>query len=495
MRELTYNVSLDGISPCTVQPAGVQGDDAATKVKFVLANDIDIQDSTFILNVTDGSGVFFATDFLTVTDRTVSYTLPVSVTAAGGVATLVLVVNGENSATLSYPAKLRFEPTGESSSAVINYTCEITDALKACNDKAGEIQEYVQSAADFAEQANNAMETVQSISESIDYIYEEVDSCMYYAEDFADRSETAYRNTTTYKNTTKTYRDQAKDYRDESEDFCSNAESYTDVCADHAQQCSGYAAQARENAELCEEYAENIPQTVTATLDTEIWENQPLYISGDMSHFSTGTVYYVHIVNRYNHTFTLSAVEGDNGVNAYNTVFELPNFDTGNYTSINENSAVCFESLSPSVVFKSAGEYSFEIEVPTAKAYEISIDGKKRGADEYYVQILGNSDFNYYTDDTFSIRGFKVGGGTIDEGTVYQNILMRLSVGSKLLQASHQYIAVGENVQTPSYITDSVTGYAPPTEIPDDGISVNRISINADNIFLNGLCITVKPIF
>lgn len=508
MREITYNVSLNGITPATVQDAGVQGENAATTVKFVLANDIDILNSTFLVNVTDGSGVFFATDFLTVVDRTVSYTLPVSVTAAGGIATLVLTVNSQNSTVMSYPAKLRFENSGQASAAAINYTGEISDALSRClglcddmNTVAQTVLPQVQAAAQSAVESAQTAQSIDNenlqfrnyLTDMIDEIQDIDDEVVdYYDQIYSFRSDC-----NSYKNQAKSSRDQALNYLNQSRDIKTAVEGYNETCGQSAEDCQTAAAQAAQSANLCQQYVQNVPQTYSATLQTGAWNNQPNLDEGDGTGLTLNTVYYVHIVDSASGRFKLSTVRGNSNF-TLSSIFRLNNLNTGNYGYLRENTPVMLTSISPVFLFKLAGDYGLELSVPNAKAYEISIDGIKDGDEIFYLLVSSNTDVMYHNGNDLGIRGIKIGTGTLSGDKIYQNVFMRLSKGSKNMVASYDYVAMregGVGASEPDNISLSGSGYAIPTFIFSSPISISKISLNSDSMMLNGFTLTVKPIF
>lgn len=508
MREITYTVSLDGILPSGVQSAGVQGEDAATVVKFVIANDIDISNSTFLINATDGSGVFYTTDFLTVVDRTVSYTLPVNLTAAGGIATLVLVINGQNSTVMSFPAKLRFEDTGEAAANTINYTAQISDALSRCqglsdsmNTVADTVLSQARESAQTALDAANAVQTAQEENEQFtEYITEMLDEIRDLDDtiiDYYDQCRSFRSECNTYKIQSRSSRDQALNYLNQTTQIKTEVEGIEDTCEEYLEGCQSAATQADAAATLCEQAVQNLPQTFSATIQTQIWNDQPDLDENDATGLKTNTVYYVHIVDRSSGRFKLTPVRGDASF-AFPALFRLYQLDTGNYGHIGENTPVVLTAISPSCLFKLAGDYELGVNVPNAKAYEIIIDGVKHGDEVFYVLANNNTLVNFHTGNDTGIRGIKIGTDTLLSDNIYENVFMRLSVGSKNMVASYDYVAMceGDEESTePDSISQSVNAYVIPSFIPSTPFSVNRISLNSDSMMLNGFTLTVKPIF
>ena len=512
MREIIYNVSLGGISPSTVQSAGVQGEDAATAVKFVIANDIDTANCTFLINATDGSGVFYTTDFLTVVDRTVTYTLPVALTAAGGIATLVLVVNGQNSTVMSYPAKLRFEDSGEGAANTINYTAQISDALSRCQGLSDSMNSVVdrventllpqvQAAAQTAAEAASAAQEIQEANEQFtDYLTEMVEEIRDLDDtviDYYDQCRSFRSDCNTYKNQSKNSRDQALDYLNQSRQIKTDVEGIEDNCEGLLGDCQTAAVQAASSATLCAQAVQNLPQTVSATLQTQIWECQPDLDEGDTTGLYVNTIYYVHIVDSASGRFKLTTVRGDTNY-MLPAVFRLYQLDTVNCGRLSENTPVVLTSISPDCFFRHAGDFELGVNVPNAKAYEISIDGVKCGDEVFYLLIDNNTYVNYHTGNDTEIRGIKVGTNTLSSDKIYQNVFMRLSKGSKNMVASYDYVAMcegGGQANEPDNVTQTANACVVPNVIPNSPITVSRISLNSDSMMLNGFTLTVKPIF
>ncbi|HIZ84585.1 MAG TPA: hypothetical protein H9668_09245 [Firmicutes bacterium] len=148
MQTITYTLSLSGISPTDLQDGGVQGDHCKTALVFcpdeALWSDVssDVSQNHNIrcrVDASDGAGGYHPSALLTPDPSThaVTYPLERSVTQAGGVAKLFLILSevDENSREVrclySFPASLRFadSPAGGAMESIAEW--EINGALDA----------------------------------------------------------------------------------------------------------------------------------------------------------------------------------------------------------------------------------------------------------------------------------------------------------------------------------------------------------------------------
>ena len=148
MRTIEYAVTLSGITPQDTQDGGIQGDHKVTSLVFrietelwnaITANVPDGHSICYRVDVSDGSGGFYASELLTPdsTDKTITFPVPREITQAGGVAQLFLVIsdvdqaNHESRTLYSFPARIRFAASSSGTNAASFYYGEISGALIA----------------------------------------------------------------------------------------------------------------------------------------------------------------------------------------------------------------------------------------------------------------------------------------------------------------------------------------------------------------------------
>lgn len=175
---ITFSVSPDGaISPSTVQKAGVQGSHDVVELWFdvgELANYYAGKEAKTRIHFIDGAGGFYSTGFLTVgEDSTVRCLVPSTVTNAGGIAKVYLVVTKivygvedglayEDQVFISSAARISFEGSGVGSPSEYQYRKGISSALVnaeifvgQAENASGAAKEYRDSAETFRNEAGN----------------------------------------------------------------------------------------------------------------------------------------------------------------------------------------------------------------------------------------------------------------------------------------------------------------------------------------------------
>lgn len=93
IRQLTFTVTLDGVTPCGPQDAGIQGEHMATRVVFQLADEaLRKAGYRYRLEYIDGAGGADSTRFVEPSGGQIAVDLPAGWTAAGGCGTLRICV-------------------------------------------------------------------------------------------------------------------------------------------------------------------------------------------------------------------------------------------------------------------------------------------------------------------------------------------------------------------------------------------------------------------
>lgn len=175
MREIIYSVSENGITPTECVCAGIQGEHNATKIIFNLSD--TLLNKKYLLNITDGSGRFYSTDFLTVLNNALTFNIPASLSSVGGVCVLHLCIKDEdtNSVMYSFPAILSFEPSNEKSYNKNLYLKDIADALSICKSSSDTCGEKASAAADCLNKINSISSSVSSTDLEVKGIKDEID--------------------------------------------------------------------------------------------------------------------------------------------------------------------------------------------------------------------------------------------------------------------------------------------------------------------------------
>lgn len=109
LRTITWTVDEAlQIAPNKAQFAGVQGENNATKVQFLLPEVLLGSGHRFYLEFTSATGAYDKTDVLFPVGGAVSFLLPLSWTQEGGRAEIRLVAEKENAIGYTFPAPVRF---------------------------------------------------------------------------------------------------------------------------------------------------------------------------------------------------------------------------------------------------------------------------------------------------------------------------------------------------------------------------------------------------
>ena len=271
MREVIFSVDTGGIVPLKMQNAGVQGEDNATKVIFEL--DESLLNKSYLLNITDGSGHFFATDFLTLSDGKITYSHPAEVTAVGGICQINLVIKDGDTVMFSYPARLYFEPTAEGTHTVVKYLKDIGDALDVCRECAEDAEESKQAAQSSAEAAADA----QTAAETAKASAAESASAAEIAKNEAESAAEAAENAQTAAENAKTSAANSASAAETAKQQAESAKASALQSASTAQTAAGTAAEAAETAGAAAETAEAAAETaVEAAQNVELKANLEL---------------------------------------------------------------------------------------------------------------------------------------------------------------------------------------------------------------------------
>ena len=283
---ITFSVSEDGkISPSTVQKAGVQGSHDVTELWFEvsgLANYYADGKAKTRIQFIDGAGGFYSTGFLTVgSDKIVKCLVPSTVTNAGGIAKVYLVVTKivygvedglayEDQVFISSAARISFEGSGVGSPSEYQYRKGISSALV--------------NAEIFVGQAENASGVAKEYRDSAETFRNEAGNYQSKAGMHASNAETSAGN--------------AKTYATNAETSAGNAKTYAKDAADSLQELKDGIA----NGDFKGEPGE------TPSLDgvIQIWQPNTEYKVGDVCYYDslpyeTGINRSVFLVCKTNH--------------------------------------------------------------------------------------------------------------------------------------------------------------------------------------------------
>ena len=170
IREVVFQVSDNLITPSTPQDAGMQGDHNATRIVFLLPQDLISEQFKYTLTYIDGNGAEYPTDLLEGVHGQVSYFIPRIWSIAGGTANVYLnvaVIKENGDAEFIYhsrPGKLLYSPmefgankqpveadiTAMLSSTIetMNKAVEGAEAISATETRVKELEKSAQKFAD-----------------------------------------------------------------------------------------------------------------------------------------------------------------------------------------------------------------------------------------------------------------------------------------------------------------------------------------------------------
>lgn len=161
---IEYIISSNGeISPITPQPGGVLGDDNTVTLSVDLSA-ITVSENEYIrIDIANGSGGFFSSEHLTVSNGKVTYRLPYEVTSAGGTAQAHLVIveydGGVNKIRYSFPMRIYFKDSSAGTAGYALYSKDLSGLMlktKEEADRANECSAAAQSLMEESQRQANA---------------------------------------------------------------------------------------------------------------------------------------------------------------------------------------------------------------------------------------------------------------------------------------------------------------------------------------------------
>ena len=151
------------VSPSSPQAAGVQGDDGATKVYFVLPSDDKLsgfRSYDFYLEMVDAAGNYDISDKLTVgTDGKVGYALPAAWTQCGGLIQLRLVAKSGNEIAYTFAGQITVAKRAAAKLTLLPKFKEmVLSAIAKCKEAIAASASAVSSAAIATERAKETQD-------------------------------------------------------------------------------------------------------------------------------------------------------------------------------------------------------------------------------------------------------------------------------------------------------------------------------------------------
>lgn len=151
------------VSPSSPQAAGVQGDDGATKVYFVLPSDDKLsgfRSYDFYLEMVDAAGNYDISDKLTVgTDGKVGYALPAAWTQCGGLIQLRLVAKSGNEIAYTFAGQITVAKRAAAKLTLLPKFKEmVLTTIEKCKEAIAASASAVSSAAIAAESAKETQD-------------------------------------------------------------------------------------------------------------------------------------------------------------------------------------------------------------------------------------------------------------------------------------------------------------------------------------------------
>lgn len=165
LRTIEYTVTSTGITPCTEQDGGVQGEHHITDVVFSLSSELQAKLSAqetagytiaYRLDGRDGAGGYYASELLTPVEGSLTFPLPRALTGAGGVVLLNLVIaavseDGDEPAVeemtlYTYTARLRLAESAYGARGRTAFTEEMNQEITGALAQLQDIQRQVEDA-------------------------------------------------------------------------------------------------------------------------------------------------------------------------------------------------------------------------------------------------------------------------------------------------------------------------------------------------------------
>lgn len=164
MKELTYYVTKDGITPNEILDAGFAGEHNATRLIFNLSDEL-LEADEYYLHITNAGGEFFAIVCSDFDEGSIIFELSNRITYINGICKLQLVLKQNNAVIFSLPCQIKILPSAEGTSGAINYLSEISDALKICQNSAQKADKLIDMSQEF-------IDIVGDIDSALDEIIE-----------------------------------------------------------------------------------------------------------------------------------------------------------------------------------------------------------------------------------------------------------------------------------------------------------------------------------
>ncbi len=206
MRKITYTVSIDGITPDGVQYGGIQGEHNATDLEITVGSDLaeilaESENYYYRIDAEDSTGAHFIGAAVKYAGEPIFYSIPQSVTAAGGKAEIRIIFteiyDGQPEKMLfSFPFKLYFDDSfhgDEAETKAAEGLCEMVlqaqehkNSAEAANIAAENAKTAAENAANEAlSSAETAVGAKNDVKQSADTAQAAATSAQVYAENAA----------------------------------------------------------------------------------------------------------------------------------------------------------------------------------------------------------------------------------------------------------------------------------------------------------------------
>lgn len=175
MREVNYNITLDGITPSNVQFGGMQGEHNATRLNVTIDTELfaKLEGAAYRFEAEDGAGCRQTIAMGEIESENVVCSVPQSVTCNGGNVTIRLIFSKVAETEIEYilysfPIRLRFDLTSNGEFTESKDASDISAAValaKGYTEKAEQAANMAENAAKTAVNVRNGIE--QEIAESL----------------------------------------------------------------------------------------------------------------------------------------------------------------------------------------------------------------------------------------------------------------------------------------------------------------------------------------
>lgn len=179
VRTITYTIDeFNTAIPSAPQWGGIQGEDKATTVKYVVDwKSIDTTDCRARIDFNSPTAGYDPSTYFTINKDTLARDIPIKMTQSGGQITSTLVIENKNGIVLSIPSVVYFTPAKKQDGRVIEYLSSFEQSIL---ESVAEVKEIKEETEKFKEDAQTAavssMASAQTAQDQVILIEEKIAS-------------------------------------------------------------------------------------------------------------------------------------------------------------------------------------------------------------------------------------------------------------------------------------------------------------------------------